>query len=421
MAKRAIHKVPVIETLKVKNYRALRHLELQKLTPLTVLLGPNGGGKSTIFDVFAFLSECFTDGVRRAWDKRGRFKELRSRGAEGPIEIEVRYLEPDFTPTVYQLTIDETPRGPVVAAESLRWTRIARGGNNFKFLEFKHGEGYVIAGERPDADAEPIHEKLASAEVLAVNTLGQFKSHPRVVALRNFITGWYLSYLTTTTSGARNTPEAGPQERLSQTGDNLANLIQYLREQHPLRLDEILSILRRRVPRLDKVDARVLEDGRLLLQLKDAPFTEPIQARFASDGTLKMLAYLTVLHDPDPPPLIGIEEPENFLHPRLLPELAEECRMASEKSQLFVTTHSPFFVDALTAREVRVVYRDEQGYTQTRRAGDMEGIPEFLAEGAKLGHLWLSGHFEVGDPLVHAGGPARPGSSRARSGSKRKS
>ncbi|HSN99083.1 MAG TPA: AAA family ATPase [Candidatus Nanopelagicales bacterium] len=408
MRRRDTHTVPVIETLRVRNYRALRNLELRDLTPLTVLLGPNGSGKSTIFDVFAFLSECFTEGVRRAWDKRGRFKELRSRGAEGPIEIEVRYVEPGYTPTVYQLTIDEARRGPVIAVESLRWTRSKRGGNNFKFLEFKNGEGYVIAGEHPDKGDEPTRERLASAEVLAVNTLGQFRSHPRVVALRNFITGWYLSYLTTTSSGARNTPEAGPQERLSQTGDNLANVVQYLREQHPVQLEKILETLRRRIPRLDKVDARTLEDGRLLLQIKDAPFADPIQARFASDGTLKMLAYLTLLYDPEPPPLVGIEEPENFLHPRLLPELAEECRIASEKSQLFVTTHSPFFVDSVDAREVRVVYRDEEGYTETRRAADMTGIPEFLAEGAKLGHLWLAGHFDVGDPLVHEGGPSRP-------------
>lgn len=415
MPKRRSHTVPVIETLKVKNYRALRDLELKELTPLTVLLGPNGSGKSTIFDVFAFLSECFTEGVRRAWDKRGRFKELRSRGADGPIEIEVRYVEPGFTPTVYQLTIDESRRGPVIAVESLRWTRSKRGGNNFKFLEFKNGEGYAIAGEHPDKGDKPTQERLASAEVLAVNTLGQFQSHPRVVALRTFITGWYLSYLTTTTAGARNTPEAGPQERLSQTGDNLANVIQYLREQHPEQLGKILTILRRRVPRLDKVDARILEDGRLLLQIKDAPFAEPIQARFASDGTLKMLAYLTLLYDPEPPPLMGIEEPENFLHPRLLPELAEECRIASEKSQLFVTTHSPFFVDAVRAEELRVVYRDTDGYTETRRAADMPGIPEFIEEGEQLGRLWVSGHFDRGDPLLEAEaptsektGPAKP-------------
>lgn len=414
MPKRRTHTVPVIETLKVKNYRALRDLELKELTPLTVLLGPNGSGKSTIFDVFAFLSECFTEGVRRAWDKRGRFKELRSRGADGPIEIEVRYVEPGFTPTVYQLTIDESRRGPVIAVESLRWTRSKRGGNNFKFLEFKNGEGYAIAGEHPDKGDKPTQERLASAEVLAVNTLGQFQSHPRVVALRTFITGWYLSYLTTTTAGARNTPEAGPQERLSQTGDNLANVIQYLREQHPEQLGKILTILRQRVPRLDKVDARILEDGRLLLQIKDAPFAEPIQARFASDGTLKMLAYLALLYDPEPPPLMGIEEPENFLHPRLLPELAEECRIASEKSQLFVTTHSPFFVDAIRAEELRVVYRDTDGYTETRRAADMPGIPDFLEEGEQLGHLWVSGHFDRGDPLLEAEAPTSEKTGRAK-------
>ena len=72
--------VPRIESLRVKNYRALRDVTLRNITPLSAFLGPNGSGKSTLFDVFAFLSECFTVGLRRAWDKRGRFKELRTRG-----------------------------------------------------------------------------------------------------------------------------------------------------------------------------------------------------------------------------------------------------------------------------------------------------------------------------------------------------
>jgi predicted ATPase len=151
-----------------------------------------------------------------------------------------------------------------------------------------------------------------------------------------------------------------------------------------------------------------MADGRLLLQIKDAPFERPILAKFASDGTLKMLAYLTVLYDPDPPQLIGIEEPENQLHPRLLPELAEECRVASARTQLMVTTHSPFFVNGLRTEELWVLYRDEQGYTQARRAADMRGVKEFMEQGAQLGHLWMEGHFDVGDPLTAAGGPKRP-------------
>lgn len=246
---------------------------------------------------------------------------------------------------------------------------------------------------------------LKSSDLLAVNALGQFAEHPRVAALRDFITGWYVSYLSA--DSARGQPEAGPQERLTKTGDNLANVIQYLAERHEGQLERIFSVLRQRVPRIERVLAETMTDGRLLLQIKDAPFSHPVLARFASDGTLKMLAYLVLLYDPTPPPFIGIEEPENFLHPRLLPELAEECRAAGERTQLLVTTHSPFYLNALRPEEVRVLWRDEQGYTQTRRASDLPGVPAFVEHGALLGHLWMEGQLGVGDPLVNQGSPTR--------------
>lgn len=394
--------VPRIEYLRVKNYRALRDLEIKGLTPITAFLGPNGSGKSTVFDVFAFLSECFISGLRRAWDKRGRFKELRTRGAEGPIVIEVRYREKRSLPLItYHLAIDEGSSGPFISEEWLRWKRRPRG-QPFRFLEFHQGKGRVISGELPDEQDERVEEQLDSPERLAVNTLGQFAKHARVSALRRFITDWHLSYLSA--DSTRGVPEAGPQERLSSTGDNLPNVIQYLKEQHERRLSEILIILKQRVPRLDKVDAEIMEDGRLLLQIKDAPFERPVLAKFASDGTLKMLSYLTLLYDPQPPQLIGIEEPENYLHPRLLPELAEECRNAAARSQLLITTHSPFFVNGLRAKEVWVLYRDERGFTRAHRASDMKGVSEFMATGAKLGQLWMEGYFDAGDPLADSGG-----------------
>ena len=152
-----------------------------------------------------------------------------------------------------------------------------------------------------------------------------------------------------------------------------------------------------------------MPDGRLLLQIKDAPFAEPVMARFASDGTLKMLAYLALLHDPVPPPFIGIEEPENFLHPRLLYGLSEECREAAEATQILVTTHSPFFLDALRPAEVRVLWRDESGYTQCHTLSRNAKVMAFMDAGAQLGDLWMEGHFGVGDPLTRGGMPARAG------------
>jgi predicted ATPase len=395
-----------IEQLRVQNYRALRDIEFKEMTPLTVLLGPNGSGKSTMFDVFNFLSECFQFGLRHAWDRRGRAKELKTRGRTGPVMIELKYRERPGQPIItYHLAIDEGKRGPVVSEEWLQWRRGTRG-QPFRFLDYKEGRGRAVSGEMPDEQDQRVEIPLKSPDLIAVNALGQFADHPRVAALREFITDWYVSYLSI--EDTRGQPEAGPQERLSKSGDNLPNVIQYLRETHPERLEAISGRLRERVPRLEKVLAESMPDGRLLLQIKDAPFDEPILSRFASDGTLKMLAYLLVLNDPEPPQFIGIEEPENFLHPRLLPELSEECRRATDHSQLLVTTHSPFFLSSVRPEEVRVLYRDEHGYTQAKRAADIQGVKEFVKEGASVGHLWLEGRFGVGDPLVNAGAPRRP-------------
>ena len=395
--------IPRIESLKVENYRALRDVEFKDLTPMTVLLGPNGSGKSTVFDVFNFLSECFQSGLRPAWDRRGRSKELKTRGANGPIQFQLKYRERPGSPVMtYVLAIDEGAKGPEVINEELRWRRNSEG-RPFSFLSFQRGLGEAVSGEEPDEQTQRISTQLSSSDLIAASMLGQLSEHPRVAALREFITDWYVSYLSI--ERTREQPEAGPQERLSKSGDNLPNVIQYLKEQHPDRLEHIFQVLRQRVPRLENVISEQMPNGNLLLQIKDAPFDQPILAKFASDGTMKMLSYLTVLYDPEPPHFIGLEEPENFLHPRLLPELAEVCREASANSQLLITSHSPFLLNAMKPKEVRILYRDERGFTQAQQASEIEGITEQVEEGGKLGDLWMEGFFGVGDPLTNSGAP----------------
>ncbi|MFM7714986.1 MAG: AAA family ATPase, partial [Microcystis sp.] len=316
----------------------------------------------------------------------------------GYIIIELKYRETkDSSLITYHLAINEANNRPYVAEEWLQWRHGAKG-KPYRFLDFKEGEGIVMRGENPKPKDKRISERLDSPEFLAVSTLGQLAKHPRVSALRRFVTSWYLSYLTA--DNTRTQPEAGAQERLSPTGDNLPNVIQYLKEDHPQRLESILQTLSRRIPRLEKVEASIMPNGQLLLQIKDAPFQEPILSKFASDGTLKMLAYLTILYDPSPPQVLGIEEPENHLHPRLLPELAEEYRAATASTQLMVTTHSPFFVDGLKPEEVWVLYRDENGFTQAKRTSAMQGVKEFIQNGALLGQLWMEDYFDVGNPSI---------------------
>jgi predicted ATPase len=231
--------VPHIESLRVKNYRALRDIELKQLKPMSVFLGANGSGKSTLFDVFAFLAECFTDGLRRASDKRGGFKELRTRDCYGPIEFELKYREKPGIPIItYHLSINEDEEGPFIETEWLQWRRRSRG-KHVRFLNFHRGKGSVIPGQTPDKTDTPIDEQLDDPSVLAVNMLGQLARHPRLSALRRFITDWHLSDLST--DATRQVTNDGPQKRLSETGDNLPNVIQYLQERYPERLEKIIS------------------------------------------------------------------------------------------------------------------------------------------------------------------------------------
>ena len=391
---------PRIERVHIRNFRVLRDVTFEAMTPLTVLLGPNGSGKSTFFDVFAFLSDCFSRGLRNAVAERGvGLKDLRSRGSDGPISIEVAYREgyrgkrpPIIT---YHLEIDEERGRPIVAAEWMHWKRKSYGAP-FRFLDYRGGNGEVVTGEVPEDEDKRIERRLTGPDVLAVSTLGQLAESPRVKALRDFITGWHLSHLSA--AEMRAIPTAGPQEHLSRSGDNLVNVIEYLRESDPGRLDSIFARLRGRVPGIERVTPEMLPSGHLLLMVKDAPFSAPVQARYASDGTMKLLAYLVQLHDPNPPPLTGIEEPENFLHPKLLRELAEECDQAAARTQLIVTTHSPFFIDALDPRQVWAMARDAKGYTQVKRLADMPGLAPLLAEGATLGQLWMENYLEFGNP-----------------------
>lgn len=398
------HTPPRVERVRIKNFRALKDVEFNELTPLTVLLGPNGSGKSTVFDVFAFLAECFTDGLRRAVGSRGdgSLRDLRSRDSAGPISLELTYREEYDGPSkekpvaiTYHLEIDEEKGRPVVSREWMHWKR-RHPGAPFRFLDYERGQGVVVTGEVPEAQDRRLERRLTGPDILAVSTLGQLAENPRVRALRDFVTGWHLSHLSA--KEMREIPSAGPQEHLSRTGHNLVNVIQYLQADHPARLEAIFATLRRRVPRIERVSPTPLPSGHLLLMVKDAPFTEAVQARYASDGTMKLLAYLVQLNDPSPPPLIGVEEPENFLHPKLLRELAEECDQAAGRTQLIVTTHSPFFIDALMPKQVWAMARGPDGYTKVERLAAMKGIPEMQTAGASLGQLWMENYFELGNP-----------------------
>ena len=261
-------------------------------------------------------------------------------------------------------------------------------GVDFERLIARFEERGQAASENDDVEAVQLQDNRR----LGIATLGALAQHPRIAAFREFIEGWYLSYFTP--DAARGLPLAGPQRRLSIHGDNLANVVQYMQREHPDKFEGILRKIAGRVPGIDKIDPHRTEDGRLLLRFNDRGFVDPFYAQQMSDGTLKLFAYLLLMEDPNPPPFICIEEPENGLYHKLLEILAAEFRAhatgESNAPQIFVTTHHPYLVDALTPEEVWVLQKGEDGFATISRASDDKIVKAMVDEGLTLGNLWYS-------------------------------
>ncbi|HEY9853454.1 MAG TPA: AAA family ATPase [Leptolyngbyaceae cyanobacterium] len=382
-----------IEQISVKNYRVLQNVTLKDIKAFSIFLGPNGSGKTTFFDVIGFLSDCLTTNVRKALEKRGRFQEVISRDSKSQeIEIVIKYREDKNSRIItYTVAIGLQNGSPIVSRETLRWRRGSSRGKPFDILKFEYGEGEVISGENPEINDRRIPYKMDDPSSLAIKTIGQLSDNPRVASLRRFIEGWFLSYFIP--DQARQLAVVGAMEHLSREGDNIANVVQYLADEHPKVLEEILNRLVRRVPKLERVESEQTIDGRLALLFKDTPFTKPFLARFASDGTLKLLAYLILLNDPNPPQLLCIEEPENGLHHRLLEQLSEELLAYSQRAQVFVSTHSPFFVNTIKdAKQLWILQREENGYATVIRADQIPNAKHFIESQAGLGDLWSEGY-----------------------------
>lgn len=392
-----------IESIRLKNFKTFRDVHLKNIPSFLVIVGANGSGKSTLFDVFGFLHDCLKSNVRQALDQRGRFKEVLSRDSDSnTIMIEIQYrmeIANVERLVTYVLEISDSGSSPYVSREILRYKR-GRHGSPFHFLDFKNGVGFAITNEEDfnidDKELDEENQKVAP-DTLAIKGLGQFERFKAANAFRQLIESWHVSDFHI--NAARGRKEAsGDSEHLSETGDNLPRVAQYLHEQHPKIFSKILKTMIKRVPGVSEVEPILMDDGYLTLRFKDGSFKTPFLDRYVSDGTIKMFAYLVMLHDPQPHPLLCVEEPENQLYPKLMLELAEEFRLyAKNGGQVFVSTHSPDFLNALELDEVCWLVKKD-GNTTIMRARDDKQISDYMADGDQMGYLWKQGFFTGADP-----------------------
>jgi predicted ATPase len=426
-----------LEGFRIKNFKALKDVTLgrlwnqpkqEPLSPITAVIGKNGVGKSTLIDAFSFLADALKSGVEEACCSRGRggFERIRTQGQTEPIGFEFYYRQDrNARPITYEIAIDiDSSARPYVLTERLGQRRKGqKRGRPLSFLVLNSGKGVVWKGdaegrqfdrEQGDFDLFGLMESIKSGEAtqeskqiefvelndprrLGIAVLGSFKQHPRISELLKFIERGRL--IDFTPEAARSLPLAGPQKHLDIHGDNLGNVVQFMEREHPKRFRAILSRIAEMIPGIDKIAAEKTNDGRLLLRFNDKGFEDPFYSRQMSDGTLKVLAYLLLLEDPTPPPFLCIEGLENSLHHKLLEFLAMQFRRnaADRKggSQVFLTTHHPYLVDALEPNEVWILEKGSDGFSVVSRASDDAIVNSMVAEGLPLGGLWFSDYLDA--------------------------
>lgn len=405
----------ILEGIQIQNYRSLRDVTLGKtinsqgteLPRLMAVIGANGAGKSSLLDALGFIGDCLAEGVEAACDKehRGGFERLRTQGSNEAIKFEIRYRENPSSRTIdYSLEIDIDKFGrPRVKRERLRQSRggLKVVGKAYSFLDLKQGKGFVWAGGESSEEqetADKIAVRMSDDQVLGVSTLGTLSNHPRISAFRSFLGGWYLSYFEP--QAARSQPISGAQPHLDKNGANLGNYLQFIERQRPREFQAMLQRLSHKIPGLQRIKSDKSPDGRLFLEFHAQGYTKPFYQQDMSDGTLKFLAYLLMMEDPEPAPLIGIEEPENGLHHQLLSRLASEFKDFAQKPkgpQVLITTHAPSLVDALAPNEVWILDKDTHGFARAHRAADIPEVQAMYDEGLPLGSLWYSNHFRLAD------------------------
>lgn len=403
-----------IEGVGIKNFGPLKDVVMGKtfsnqgsaaLNNVTAIIGASGNGKSTLADAFGFLADCLDLGVEVACDEknRGGFDQIRSQGVKEPICFELYYRETSNTkPITYELHIDIDVSGrPYVKEERLR-QRVQKRGRPLSFLHIQNGKGYAYEGKEGGEDDEgriivsgkKTEVELSDIRKLGIVTLGAMKQYERIERFLNFLKSWYLCYFSP--DAARIIQTAAPQPYLNRTGSNINNVAQYMYRENRKEFDKVLREIQSKLPNVEKIEPVRFDNGQMMLKFWETGFDEAFYSPKMSDGTLKLFAYYLLLHESNPRQLVFIEEPENGLYHQYLKLLADEMIESvgtGFSKQLFVTTHSPFFVNAMNPENVWVLSKGEDGFSTIKKASDYDFVKELSEEGVPLGEMWYSKYF----------------------------
>ncbi|HZH78563.1 MAG TPA: AAA family ATPase [Archangium sp.] len=389
-----------LSRLRVSGYRALEQFNAQ-LEPLTVIIGANASGKSSLFDLLALISFAAVNPLPPELDPRSVGKTLFFVGGPESIELGLYVTRGEARPLRYQVKLNGPVGQPRVVSErldSLRTDGEGRTSEAFTFLEFESGRGnlqnvlQVRRGEsRPAPWMLPPNEfALRRALDPTFTTLNAF---------REYVSGWkfYAGFDVGMAAAIRRPVFTEPEPVLKEDGSNLSAVLFHLMTEHPEKWGELETHLRSAVPSFQSLNVKSRGGpGTVMAVWREQGLKGELTLADLSDGTLKFLCWATLCLSPRKPSLICIDEPELGLHPRVLPVLAGLLRQAATDTQLLVTTHSPYFLSQFSLEELAVMKKVE-GRAVFARPASNEALRQEIEElgSGELARLHISDELEA--------------------------
>lgn len=381
--------------LKARGFRSLADVDVP-LGPLTVLVGPNGSGKSNVLGVLRFLASTVRFDLAAAIDESGGYVYVQRQDGRGPGSRVVLGIQGIITthassgaPDDYELLFYRSSSGRLIREESFVWKRTPGQGRR---LTVKGTKVEFGADDMDEGDRET--RLLANRQATGLATLPDWSDEEGGEGIRlvaGFLSG--IRILEPDMQAARLPSRIIPGS-LADDASNLASALHNLALSEPDSFAILVDEVRACLPGLDAIEFELLggSSRAVMVVLRERGVRMPIELADASFGTVRLLALLTALHEPDQPPFTAIEEADHGLHPYALDLLVERLRAASESTQLLVTTHAPTFVNRLRARELVVCDRDPDTGASKIPAIHSLKIARLERESQHgLGELWFAG------------------------------
>jgi predicted ATPase len=385
----------VIRKLRIKNFRSLKDTGDLHPGERNIFIGPNGSGKTNTIDAIKFLTNVAIAGVTRAIGDRNGFFDVFWKGScestviTFDISFSVAPPQKDMVEIDYFLEIEGNQSGLITVKREL--LEVGDSDRKTPIIDMTEGHGQVRNFDGSKAFNPPGNPVVSTLEFNVPGWAGTL--------FKEYLASFHFYRLM---PWAMKTSRPFTRANfLNEHGENLIDLVTTLKTSHTDAFRRIEQVMRDTFPELEQRVPEPTQIGQVFLTTREKYLGTPVRVWNLPDGELAFLALVCLTLGPPEmsAPIICVEEPENHLHPRLLTTLVELLKVTQKRliddriplAQIYATTHSPHFVDALDPEDVFVVEKEE-GQTRYSRASDKKGLRTLLArKELGLGELWYSG------------------------------